>query len=145
MSGPRANPEGEWLRQWEQSLAKWWDTAIEDPAFVRGVGDALAGRAQLRSSWEQGVERTLDQMHMPSKRDVVRLARIASMLEDRLVDIEEQLADMCCRLDRMEKETLRARIDSAEALIRLEERLSALHEKLDAKPDAKPPARTKRG
>jgi hypothetical protein len=137
--------EGDWLKQWEQSLAKWWDTALEDPAFVRGFGDALAGRAQLRSSWEQGMEQTLEQMHMPSKRDVIRLARIASMLEDRLVNVEEQLADVSARLDRMEKEALRARIDSAEVLIRLEEQLRALHEKLDARLEAPKSARSKRG
>jgi hypothetical protein len=136
--------EGDWLKQWEQSLAKWWDTALEDPAFVRGFGDALAGRAQVRSSWEEGMERTLDQMHMPSKRDVVRLARIASLLEDRLVNVEEQLAEMNTRLDRMEKEALRARIDSAEVLIRLEEQLRALHDKLDGRP-APPAPRSRRG
>lgn len=118
------NPE--WFRQWEQSVTKWWDTVLEDPAFIQGMGENLAGRAQVRSTIEDGVDRTMEQMHLPSKRDLVRLARIASLLEDRLVAAEDQLADTRERLARLEKEALEARIATAETLLAMQERTAAL-------------------
>lgn len=144
---PRGLGQGEWLRQWEQSVAKWWDAALEDPAFTRSMGDALSGRAQLQSAQAQAAERLLEQMHLPSKADLVRLARIVSLLEDRMVHLEDQLAETTSRLDRMEKETLRARIDAAEALVRLEEQLRSMNDKLDAlagKAEPEPAPRARR-
>lgn len=126
----------EWFRQWEQSVTRWWDTVLEDPSFVRGMGDNLAGRAQVRTTLQEGVDRTLEQMQLPSKRDLVRLARIASLLEDRLVATEDQLADTRERLDRLEKEGLRARIDAAETLVALQDRIAEL--------ERRPPARRAR-
>jgi hypothetical protein len=116
----------EWFRQWEQSVTRWWDAVLEDPGFVRGMGDNLAGRAQVKSTMQEGVDRAMEQMHLPSKRDLVRLARIASLLEDRLVATEDALAETRERLDRLEKESLRSRIEAAEALVALRERVAEL-------------------
>lgn len=145
----RTGMNAEWFRQWEQSVTKWWDTVLEDPKFVQGMGDNLAGRAQVRTTWEDGVDRTMEQMHLPSKRDLVRLARIASLLEDRLVATEDALAETHERLARLEKETLRGRIESAEALLAMQERLDALTAELArvsaAAPSTPAPARRARG
>ncbi|MEQ1569180.1 MAG: hypothetical protein ABMA64_26325 [Myxococcota bacterium] len=134
-------PDG--FREWERSVAAWWNTVLDDPAFVRGMGDAMAGRSQVAQQVQEGVDRTLDAWHLPSKRDLVRVAHIASLLEDRLVGLEDTVADLTERLDRIEKEALRARIDAAEVRLMLDQRLDAIDAGLArlSAPPAKPAPR----
>ena len=129
----------EWMRQWEESVSKWWDSALEDPAFSTSMSEALAGRACARSLQSQITSQALDQMHLPSRQDVLRVAKIASLLEDRLVALEDRLEETVARLDRMEKENLRARIEMTELLLRIEERLA------QGEPGAEPAKRKRKG
>lgn len=124
--------QGEWYRQWEQSMSRWWDAVLDDPAFVKGMGDSLAGHARLRGQWEERVDRSMEAMHLPSRKDLVRLAKIASLLEDRLVALEDRVLEQGDVLQRIEKEALEARVANAEVLLGLQERLAAIDAKLDA-------------
>lgn len=128
--GAGASTGPDWFRQWEQSVTQWWDAVLEDPRFVKGMGDSLAGTAEVRSAWESGVDDTMHRMHLPAKSDVVRLARVASLLEDRLVALEDQVAESSARLERIEKEMLRARVDAATALVELRELADVLRARL---------------
>ncbi len=132
---------GEMYRQWEQSMARWWDTVLDDPNTVTGMGKNLASQARLRGQWEESVDKSMEAMHLPSRKDVVRLAKIAAMLEDRIVALEDTVLENRDQLDRIEKETLRARVDAAEALITVQEKLEAIEQKLDALLAAKPTPR----
>jgi hypothetical protein len=117
---------GEWYRQWEEGVSKWWDAVLDDPTFVKGMGDNLAQQSRARARWEEGVDQSMSQLHMPSKKDLVRVARVVSLLEDRVVAVEDQVLTLKDQLDRIEKESLRARVDAAEAQLRTEERLAAI-------------------
>ena len=123
---------GEMYRQWEQSMTRWWDHVLEDPGFVKGMGDNLAGQAKARGQYEEGVDKSMEAMHLPSRKDVVRLAKIASLLEDRLVALEDRVLEQGDVLQRVEKETLKARIDAAEALVAVQDKLATIESKLDA-------------
>jgi hypothetical protein len=105
---------------------------LEDPTFVKGMGENLARNARARASWEEGVDKSMETMHLPSKKDLVRVARIASLLEDRIVALEDRVLAQADQLDRIEKETLKARVDAAEALLAVTDRLAAIDEKLEA-------------
>jgi hypothetical protein len=120
----------DWFREWERSVARWWDAVLDDPAFVEGMSQQVAGTAQLRAAWEEGVDQTMHRMHLPAKKDMVRLARIASLLEDRLVTVEDRLDEVGDRLERIEREVLQARVDAAEALVRIDETLRAIRDRL---------------
>jgi hypothetical protein len=122
---------GELYREWERSVAAWWDTVLDDPAFVRGMGDAMTGRGRAVAAMQDNVDRTMEAFHLPSKRDLVRLSKIASMLEDRLVALEDQVADLKGSLERIEKEALKARIHAAETRVALDDRLAGIEAKLD--------------
>ena len=67
---------GEWYRQWEQSMAKWWDTVLDDPTFVKGMGENLAAHSKVRGQWEDGMDRTMEAMHLPTRKDLVRVRRL---------------------------------------------------------------------
>jgi hypothetical protein len=127
---------GEWYSHWEKSMTRWWDQLLDDPTFIKGMGDNLAAQSRTRHAWEQQVDKTMENMHLPSRKDVVRVARIASLLEDKVLAIEDRLFDHSDALARVEKETLQARVDAAEALITVQEKLEVVEAKLDALTEA---------
>lgn len=122
---------GEWYRQWEEGVTKWWDAVLDNPTFVKGMGDNLAQQSRTRARWEEGVEKSMEAMHLPSKKDLVRVARITSLLEDRVVGVEDRVLSVVDQLDRIEKEMLKARVADAEGKLRLEDRLTAIEERLE--------------
>lgn len=128
MAGEESDPT--LFREWERSVAAWWSTVLDDPAFARGMGDALHGRNAATAAMQETLDRTLGAWQLPTKRDLVRLSHIATMLEDRLVGLEDTVTELGERLDRIEREALKARIDAAETRVMLEERLAGIDEKL---------------
>ena len=123
---------GELYRQWEKGMAQWWDQVLESPAFLSGMGQSLSGQAQARANYEQAVDQTLEQLHIPSRKDFIRLTRVATMLEDKLLSLEDKLLTLGDQLAAQERETLLARVESAEARIEAREQLAALQARLDA-------------
>ncbi len=126
-------------RQWEQSVSQWWDQVVESPAFLDGAGKSMAGLSQMRAKYESQVDDNLARMHLPSRGDITRLARIANLLERRLLDVEDNLLamkDELARRDeraaRIEAELVQARIEAVEARIEQRQRLDALQARLDA-------------
>lgn len=117
---------GDLYREWERAMSAWWDEVVESPAFLSAMGGNLASHTRARESYEQHVDRSLEQLHLPTRGDLVRLAKVASRLEDRLVQVEEQLAEVDRRLASLERDSLEARLNTAEALIQLQERVNRL-------------------
>lgn len=122
---------GEWYQQWEDGVSKWWDTVLDNPTFVKGMGDNLAQQSRARARWEEGVEQSMAAMHLPSKKDLVRVARITSLLEDRVVGVEDRVLAVTDQLDRIEKEMLKARVADAEGQLALTDRLVALEGRIE--------------
>ncbi|MCK6521060.1 hypothetical protein L6R49_06405 [Myxococcota bacterium] len=133
---------GELYRQWEKGMAQWWDQVLESPAFLSGMGQSLSGQAQARANYEQAVDQTLEQLHIPSRKDFIRLTRVATMLEDKLLSLEDKLLAVSDQLAAQERETLLARVDAAEARIEAREQLAALQARLDALEGKAAPAAT---
>lgn len=136
--------------QWEQGMTAWWDQILDSADFLGASGRGLSTYATTRKQYESSVDEQMARMHLPSRGDVTRLARIATLLEDRLLQMEDsvlELKDLVARRDAtiatLEKEVIQARVEAAEARIELREQLSGLHAKLaaleaSAKPAAKP-------
>jgi len=126
----------EMYRAWETSMTKWWDAVLDDPQFIKGMGDNLSMQSRARKGYEDRVDQAMESMHLPSRKDVVRLARIASLLEDKVLAVEDTLLDQGDTLGRVERESLQARVDAAEALVTVQERLATIDAKLDALTEA---------
>lgn len=127
---------GEMYRQWEKSMSSWWGQVLESPAFLSQLGQGAEAQAKARKSWEDNVDKTMGEMHLPSRSDVTRLAKVASMLEDRLLSLEDRLLAMQDQLDRIEKATLQARVDAAEALLAVQDKAADAKEPAARKPKA---------
>lgn len=121
--------------QWETALSGWWDQVLESPAFLDAMGQSLKTGATTRARYEQSVDDGLTKLHLPTRADLTRVARIASLLEDRLLKVEDLLLevkdDLAVRLVAAEEEALKARIDAAETRLELRERLTALEARLE--------------
>lgn len=130
MSEDLSKLTGEMYRQWEKSMAGWWDKVLESPDFLGALGQNVEAQAKARKAWETQVDRSMGELHLPSRSDVVRLARVASLLEDRLLSLEDRLLAMQDQLGRIEKDSLQARIDAAEALLTVQERLAGIEARL---------------
>ncbi|RME26021.1 MAG: hypothetical protein D6798_07565 [Deltaproteobacteria bacterium] len=118
--------------QWESAVTAWWDTVLDSPDVLRASGDALGRLARARKQYEQAVDDNLTRLHLPTRSDLVRLTRIATLLEHRLVRFEDQLLEMQDKLAALEREALQARVDAAEARLEHREEMAALQARLDA-------------
>ncbi|MCB9778449.1 MAG: hypothetical protein H6742_07800 [Alphaproteobacteria bacterium] len=119
-------------QQWEQAMTAWWDQVLDSPDFLKATGQNLSQVAHARKQYEQAVDEGLHKMHLPTRQDLVRVARIATLLEERLLQMEDRLLAMGDQLDVLEKETIQARVEAAEARLEMREKLAELQARLDA-------------
>lgn len=134
-AAPNAFPDlskltGDLYRQWEQSMTTWWDQVVENPTFLSGMTDQVARMAEARAQYEEAVDRGLENMHLPTRRDLVRLARVATLLEERLLSQEDQVLSLQDKVSSLEREVVQARLEAAEARLEAREQHAALLEKL---------------
>jgi hypothetical protein len=123
---------GEMYKAWESSMTQWWDQVLESPAFLKGLGENLSQQTQARKTYEDQVDQNLESWHLPTRSDLVRVTRIATMLEDRVLGLEDKLLAMEDRMVELQAETLKARVDAAEARVSSQEQLAEINAKLEA-------------
>lgn len=116
--------------QWEKGMTAWWDQVLESPAFLSAMGDNLTTTARVKGAYAKAVDENLTKMHLPTRGDLVRVARIATLLEEKVLSVEDRLLEIQDQLGRIEREAVTARIDAAETRIELRERLAALEQRL---------------
>lgn len=119
-------------KAWEKAMTQWWDTVLESPAFTETMGQGLAGHEKVRKAYEEQVDKNLQAMHLPTRKDLVRVAKICSLLEDRLLALEDRLLELEDSRAEAERAALEARIAAAEAQLEHNERLSSIEARLDA-------------
>jgi Tfp pilus assembly protein PilF len=116
---PFAAFQGEMYNTWEKAMGAWWDQVLESPAFYDTV-KSVGPMAQARGQYRQAMDSALRELQLPTRDDVVRLTKIVTQVEDRLLAQEDLLLQVQDRLIAMEKESLKARIEAAEARIAAE-------------------------
>lgn len=121
-------------KQWEKTMSSWWDQVLDSPAFLGAMGENLSTFAKAREQYESTVDDQLRRLHMPTSGDLNRVARIATLLEKRLLEIEDRVLEIQDTLDgrlaSLEKEVLQARIEATEARLELRDQLVTLNERL---------------
>ena len=122
---------GQMYELWEKSSSAWWDEVLESPAFLKSMGENLANNAEARSAYQAKVNQGLEQLHLPTREDLLRIASIASLLEDRQLKLEDEILGLRDQLARSEKDALLARIQTAETRLELEARLAQMESKID--------------
>lgn len=125
--------------QWEKSMGAWWDQVLESQPFLDAVNKGMSSQVRARGQYESAMDEQLKKLHMPTRGDLVHVARIATLLEEKLLQVEDTLLTLkdttvaqVSLLERIEREALQARIEAAEARIELREKLGALQARIDA-------------
>lgn len=134
-SGPSSDfgkLSNELYQQWEQAMTAWWDQVLESPDVLKATGVNLSTMAQARKKYEAGMDQGLERLHLPTRSDLVRVTRIATLLEERLLQLEDTLLVVKDQMDALERETVQARVEAAETRLELRERLAELQARLDA-------------
>jgi hypothetical protein len=113
-------------------MGAWWDQVLQSPAFLHVMGENLVARTQARANYERAVDTAMDRMHLPTRRDIGRVARIATLLEERLLAQEDILLSLRDELQAAQADAVRARIDAAQARLDMQAELQQLREELRA-------------
>lgn len=113
-------------------MSAWWDQVLQSPAFLNLLGESLATRTQARATYERAMDTAMDRMHLPNRKDIGRVARIATLLEERLLAQEDLLLEMKDELVEARRDAVRARIEAAEARLQGQREIEALREQLAA-------------
>ena len=121
----------EFYKQWEGAMTRWWDQVLESPAFLDAMGKNASGYAKARSSYQKSMDDLAEKMHVPGKGDVVRLARICTLLEEKLLKQEDELLLLQDKLAVLEKELVQSRIEAAEARLEQRETLARIEQLLN--------------
>ena len=138
---------GDLYRQWETAMSSFWDQTVDNPGFLGAMTGNLAQMAEARAQYEDAVDQSLEKLHLPTRKDVVRLARIANLLEERLLSQEDRILEQQDKLVALEREVVRARVEAAEARVEARAQSEALLARLDqleAKLTGEAPARRAR-
>ena len=111
---------GDLYRQWEKAMGSWWDQVVDSPAFLGAMSKQVGQMAEARGRYEEAVDESLERMHLPTRTDLVRLTRLVTLLEERILSQEDLILSMQDRMESLEREIVRASVEAAEA--RLEAR-----------------------
>ncbi|MES2641439.1 MAG: hypothetical protein V4850_18250 [Myxococcota bacterium] len=121
-------------------MGAWWDQVLQSPAFLGAMSENLAARTQARATYERTMEGAMDRMHLPTRKDIGRVARVATLLEERLLAQEDLLLSLKDQLAAAQRESVQARIDAAQARLELKEQLGQLREEIASLRAAAPAA-----
>jgi hypothetical protein len=129
-----------WYDQWERGLSAWWDRVLDTPEVLKGMNATLAGQVEARRQMMDAGQRWMERMNLPTRQDLTRMVKIVSLVEERLLGMEDHVLELQDRLAVAEKEATRARIEAAEARLELTERLGAIQAQLALITHRLPPA-----
>jgi hypothetical protein len=136
MSGSRAEAgrraAAELYQHWERAMGTWWDEVLASPAVLSTMGRGLSAQSTARQQYERAVEEQLARLHLPTRGDLVRMTRIATLLEEKLLQQEDTLLALREELAEARRDALAARVESAEARVELRSSLAALQQALGA-------------
>lgn len=113
-------------------MARWWEQALSSPGVLQAMGRGLGRGTEARATYEHAVDERLQRLHLPTRSDLVRMTRIATLLEEKLLQQEDTILALRDELVTARREALQARIESAEARVELREALVAIQTQLSA-------------
>ncbi len=120
------NMNREVYQQWEKGMTAWWDQVLDNPSFLGALGNNVSQMSKARAAYEKAVDETLNKAHLPTRADLVRVARIATLLEEKVLQVEDIVLEVQDNLGRIEKEALLARIETSEGRVDLNLRLDRI-------------------
>jgi hypothetical protein len=98
MAGQRNNPSDpvaswrEWMSQSENRLNALFNEVMATDGYGRVMGGLTKVFVSMQKSMSEGMERYFTALSLPTRSDVINLGERLSMIESRLLSIENSLA-----------------------------------------------------
>jgi len=84
----------EMVTQWERNFDAFANQFMGTEAFSRGMNQAQDAQLALRRMFQEFMGKRLENVNMPSREDLVRVAESVQNLDRRLARIEDMLSAM---------------------------------------------------
>jgi len=79
---------------WEGATAKYLETWLKSPLVLEPAGMWLSAMMKMKAQTDKQVASAWGLMGLPNKRDQERTLHALNQIQSRLIDLEEQLADL---------------------------------------------------
>ncbi len=78
---------------WEGRAAKWSSKVLESPAVLEPSGALLSAMMRRKARTDRMLSDVWSAVGLPNRRDQERTLRLLTVLERRVIDLEEKLED----------------------------------------------------
>ncbi|MFK7989382.1 MAG: hypothetical protein AB8I08_25425 [Sandaracinaceae bacterium] len=85
---------------WETTTAEYFESALKNPAVLGPSGQLLQGAMKARAAGTEALAQFWGNWGLPTKRDQERSLHALNQIQSKLLDLEEQLADVQAELAR---------------------------------------------
>ena len=79
---------------WEQATARYLDTVLRSPSVLQPSGTMLTAMMKTKAATNKASAAWWGAMGLPTKQDQERSLHKLNQLESRLLDLEEELAEL---------------------------------------------------
>ncbi len=84
----------EMVTQWERNFDSFANQFMGTESFSRGMNQAQDAQLALRKTFQEFMGKSLENVNMPSREDLVKVAESVQSVDRRLARIEEMLSSM---------------------------------------------------
>jgi hypothetical protein len=79
---------------WENATAKYMENVLKSPLVLGPSGLLLGSAVKAKAAYDRAAAQWVGSMGVATKRDQERALHTLNQLESRLLDLEEQIADL---------------------------------------------------
>jgi len=79
---------------WEETMSEALESWMKTPLFSAAVGQAIDKSSQLKQYFDEGMERNLKNMQLPTKSDIDKILMSIIKIEERINDLIERVEDL---------------------------------------------------
>lgn len=96
-AGASVDPSGDYKKlyaQWESTMSEALDSWIKTPLFSSVVGQAIEKSSEFKKYLDEGMERNLKSMQLPTKSDINLMLTSINKIEEKINDLMEKVEDL---------------------------------------------------
>ncbi|MFZ2957182.1 MAG: hypothetical protein WA705_09850 [Candidatus Ozemobacteraceae bacterium] len=79
------------MEQWEKTMADSIERMTKDEAFLKNISKAFSSSLDVKHQLETQIEKYLKSINMPTKGDLERILSYLQRIEEKLLDLEDQI------------------------------------------------------
>lgn len=79
---------------WEQRTAEMFEAVLKMPSVLQPMGQVLTATMKMKAASDQAAAKWWATWGLPTRRDQERTLHALNQLQSRLIDLEEQLAEL---------------------------------------------------